>query len=465
MEEQRAQTFEALNQFIETQKTLLARTKADIDHLCRLRGDLVQIQAVSARELTQEISNEDSDENVEEGDESMSMELDEEEKEKGPVDTLMPKMEALLEELSNPSVVSNSSDYELHIPKNIHWGLFEAHDPSPLHTLTLTKQQAYAQRNQPFTSQRWPPSPLQQFVRAARVRIVDPILTSDTLSSLLATLDVLIGDEEDEEEDPEEAAREREREKIRELKKRKIQGSGLHLPSAGLRLGSGFGLGRTKGDGAVFVRYDVEDESGEVDIDLDEVGGGGGGADVPMDVNGEDEEDGEVMLGKRKNGAVNGKAKGAAKAHVTKAVPEDSPPKKKARISQAVAKPKHKTKAPSNSKSKGKAKSKSNAQSDSDVNELDSDEEETASTSMPKLYATKSISTPKVKQKPETYKQAWSVEEQHLLEQLLEKIPDGEKFRWQKISRAMDGKRTPRQVASRVQKYFEKLKKFGIEGG
>lgn len=35
-------------------------------------------------------------------------------------------------------------------------------------------------------------------------------------------------------------------------------------------------------------------------------------------------------------------------------------------------------------------------------------------------------------------------------------------FRWQKISRAMNGKRTPRQVASRVQKYFEKLKRFGI---
>jgi hypothetical protein len=35
-------------------------------------------------------------------------------------------------------------------------------------------------------------------------------------------------------------------------------------------------------------------------------------------------------------------------------------------------------------------------------------------------------------------------------------------FRWQKISRAMGGKRTPRQVASRVQKYFEKLKRFGI---
>ena len=36
-------------------------------------------------------------------------------------------------------------------------------------------------------------------------------------------------------------------------------------------------------------------------------------------------------------------------------------------------------------------------------------------------------------------------------------------FRWQKISRAMGGRRTPRQVASRVQKYLEKLKKFGVD--
>jgi hypothetical protein len=37
--------------------------------------------------------------------------------------------------------------------------------------------------------------------------------------------------------------------------------------------------------------------------------------------------------------------------------------------------------------------------------------------------------------------------------------------RWAKISKAMSGRRTPRQVASRVQKYFEKLKKFGVEPG
>ncbi|KAH8980670.1 hypothetical protein EDB92DRAFT_1899866 [Lactarius akahatsu] len=87
----------------------------------------------------------------------------------------------------------------------------------------------------------------------------------------------------------------------------------------------------------------------------------------------------------------------------------------------------------------------------------------------------------KEKPKSETYKQAWSISEQHLLERLLTEIPDGEKnryetpflpvregnvnikiHRWSKISKAMGGRRTPRQVASRVQKYFEKLKLFGV---
>lgn len=84
----------------------------------------------------------------------------------------------------------------------------------------------------------------------------------------------------------------------------------------------------------------------------------------------------------------------------------------------------------------------------------------------------------------ETFNLPWSLSEQHLLEKLLSEIPAGEKQRyallavfanhfklknahrrWAKISKAMSGKRTPRQVASRVQKYFEKLKKFGVEPG
>jgi len=74
-------------------------------------------------------------------------------------------------------------------------------------------------------------------------------------------------------------------------------------------------------------------------------------------------------------------------------------------------------------------------------------------------------SAKKEKPKSETYKQAWSISEQHLLERLLTEIPEGEKNRWSKISKAMGGRRTPRQVASRVQKYFEKLKLFGVNVG
>ena len=67
------------------------------------------------------------------------------------------------------------------------------------------------------------------------------------------------------------------------------------------------------------------------------------------------------------------------------------------------------------------------------------------------------------KPKTATFNMPWSMSEQHLLEKLLEEIPQGETNRWVKISTAMQGRRTARQVASRVQKYFEKLKKFGAE--
>ncbi|CAE6337639.1 unnamed protein product [Rhizoctonia solani] len=63
---------------------------------------------------------------------------------------------------------------------------------------------------------------------------------------------------------------------------------------------------------------------------------------------------------------------------------------------------------------------------------------------------------------PSTFKQNWSLAEQHTLERLLVEIPSTVKFRWVRISEAMGGTRTPRQVASRVQKYYEKMKKLGV---
>ncbi|TRY77694.1 hypothetical protein DNTS_018890 [Danionella cerebrum] len=65
--------------------------------------------------------------------------------------------------------------------------------------------------------------------------------------------------------------------------------------------------------------------------------------------------------------------------------------------------------------------------------------------------------------KPETFNQLWTVDEQKKLEQLLLKFPpeEIESKRWQKIADEL-GNRTAKQVASRVQKYFIKLTKAGI---
>ncbi|KAF9150465.1 ZZ-type zinc finger-containing protein 3 [Linnemannia schmuckeri] len=66
--------------------------------------------------------------------------------------------------------------------------------------------------------------------------------------------------------------------------------------------------------------------------------------------------------------------------------------------------------------------------------------------------------------KPPLYNIPWSDDEQRLLEKLLDEFPDEPVAaqRFQKISAAM-GTRTPKQVASRVQKYFIKLVKAGLE--
>jgi hypothetical protein len=62
-----------------------------------------------------------------------------------------------------------------------------------------------------------------------------------------------------------------------------------------------------------------------------------------------------------------------------------------------------------------------------------------------------------------THNLPWSDEEQMRLEELLQIYPDEpvQAQRFNKISAAL-GTRTPRQVASRVQKYFIKLAKNGL---
>ncbi|CAO3614114.1 unnamed protein product [Cunninghamella blakesleeana] len=63
----------------------------------------------------------------------------------------------------------------------------------------------------------------------------------------------------------------------------------------------------------------------------------------------------------------------------------------------------------------------------------------------------------------QTHNQPWTEEEQRRLEELLEIYPDEpvQAQRFNKISKAL-GTRTPRQVGSRIQKYFIKLAKMGL---
>lgn len=65
--------------------------------------------------------------------------------------------------------------------------------------------------------------------------------------------------------------------------------------------------------------------------------------------------------------------------------------------------------------------------------------------------------------KPETFNQLWSYEEQKRLEELLEIYPKEpiEARRYKKIAQAL-GTRTPIQVMSRIQKYFTKLAQAGL---
>jgi hypothetical protein len=62
-----------------------------------------------------------------------------------------------------------------------------------------------------------------------------------------------------------------------------------------------------------------------------------------------------------------------------------------------------------------------------------------------------------------SFNQLWTPEEQAKLEKLLVKYPSEqtEAKRWEKIAKEMEN-RTPKQIASRVQKYFIKLAKAGL---
>ncbi|KAG5637663.1 hypothetical protein H0H81_003684 [Sphagnurus paluster] len=361
MENKRAQTLEALETFIQSQRALLARTQSDISRLQNLRNDAASQPALFFSSLDE-------------------------------------KFNECAIRLSDQC----AGQAQLACTPNIDWAIYEAHGahPKPLQSLAFTAREKYEGRNKPCPYQRSELSELQKLVKRSRRTLVDPVLAIFECMSEPE-------DEPEEKLDPEEARRERERAKLRELKKRKIKSwGGLKLPSL-----------QARGLSGVFIRHDVDDESLDVDITLDcdsrTPQSSIMNIDTPTSSTIQPSTHSQVPLACRPSNKEQSKSNRKAK------VSSSAPTKGKARVSSPPAET-----PPTVKKSRGADKPK-----------------------------------------PETYKQAWSVSEQHLLEQLLEQIPEGEKNRWQKISRAMNGKRTPRQVASRVQKYFEKLKKFGIGEG
>ncbi|KJA21311.1 hypothetical protein HYPSUDRAFT_203080 [Hypholoma sublateritium FD-334 SS-4] len=312
----------------------------------------------------------------------------------------------LNEELDdNAFRLSEQADCRLRLPKDIDWDHFENADATPLRTLTQQRREEINNAAQPCLTQCSELSDLQKLVKRARRTIVDPILIHfENMSSPEP--------ESAEEIDPVERQRELERQKIRELKKRQIRG-GLSLP-----------LSRIAGSMGVFIRHDVDDEAMDVDVSIDDLDDP-----TPLSVPSQIV---PIQPGPR--------------PYAIKAPPFVSPPPKWPSSTKTFQKPTKEDEDTYTSRKKSKASRKSPSPASDDLSVFKAPKSRSGST----------------KPKPETYKQAWSTSEQNLLEQLLEEIPEGQKFRWQRISQAMGGRRTPRQVASRVQKYFEKLKKFSL---
>jgi hypothetical protein len=290
-------------------------------------------------------------------------------------------------------------------------------DPKLLQALARTTQQTHTQRYHPSPYQRSPLSDLQKFVKEAGRTIVDPVLSHFAI--------LLESDPDPEPESElcgsrsrisvEELKREREREKLRELKKRKISGyGGLGLPSPLL---THHQRGRARGPSGVFVRRDVEDESQEVDVDLDfdqdsVQGYGPSQSSTPMEV--------DLLPPPSRPGTLSQTASPPL-CHT----PRVRRPSAKLQATQASM----------NGASTAKSKTAGLLPRKITTTKRKRDpstepEPDPVPATAKRILPNNDRGSGKPKPKSETYKQAWSVSEQHLLEQLLEQIPDGAKNRW-----------------------------------
>lgn len=438
MDSRRAETLEALSAYIQTQKSLFSRAEADIDKLKKLKADALS----QPKAFTENIGS----------------------------------------KLNSPGLrLSENDEYSVSpLANEVHWQVFSSADPTPLRTFAVRKRLAHTEWSVPHTTQHSPLSSLQQFVKDARRIIIDPVLgsfdpdnaiylTSNsnlTTSTFHAGLDQPTLSEDEAMEDEKESQsppvqesltatrrRERAHAKIQKLKERRIT----------------YDTAAENGEvaDAVFVRNDVDDESGEVDISERSLWPSGND-NASMDVD------------DSTNTTVPSTPSIIAPPELAQPLASRSK-RRTSTINQHLV-----TQSDSLNRSSRSRKPYVKLQLQSLDSNLEANAESMSIVIPPlstlgkrsrdpvdikninhnfKTEPSPPASEPKAdtaKPKPETYKQAWSVSEQHLLERLLEEIPDGERNRWAKISQAMDGRRTPRQVASRVQKYFEKLKRFGV---
>lgn len=274
------------------------------------------------------------------------------------------------------------------IHKQLDWPLFSTSDPVPFKALVTQTRETYTRQHQPSKKQTGPLSPLQQMVKAARATIVDPILP------ILASIPPP-DPEDDEPLDPEELRRIQERQKIRELKMRKVHGDVGFYGFSGLALCK-------PGSEAVFVRRDQADESAEVDI-----GFGGSGGRAAGKATGKTTPSSALDLDVNSDTP----ATSIASPQVVQSTElPSSPSRSRRQTAKATA---GRASRPTSSTKKRAAPPSSPPPSSAGQN---------VASETPKLDK-------KGKPRPETYKQAWSVSEQHLLERLLEEIPEGERNR------------------------------------
>ncbi|KAI6124104.1 hypothetical protein EV401DRAFT_2055979 [Pisolithus croceorrhizus] len=439
MDSRRAETLQALSAYIEHQKTLLARTQADIERLKQLKREIPALHEPPPLS----------------GDPH--------------VRTTTPCC------CAHRCRVSDSySTTLLSLPDKIDWQTFSSCDPTPLRTLAIRTRLHHTQCTVPQPTQHSPLSALQRFVKDARKIIIDPVLesiygnphasetepistnncmhNSDSLHDLdcpNTTLPASPSEDESQRPTPliQESTsatrkRERARAQIRELKKRKLRPDLV----VGCKLGE-------EGTDSVFVRHDMEDESAEVDVSVDTPA-------VTLEEGTSIQGDAAEMKDMDASLAVPTEGSGGSSRSTS------GPPV----YTDAFARP-SRIRKPSlklQSQVLGEQRDLSPLLAPPPALGKRSRDpwDAKSATRKPKtepLSSSPELNVETNKLRPDTYKQAWSISEQHLLERLLEEIPDGERNRWAKISQAMGGRRTPRQVASRVQKYFEKLKRFGLD--